>query len=69
MRELAAEFAEMHREDLALPLAQRHGSSALLAIRPWEPRAFRALRRANSAPVPAGRFLQPDVPETGPAKK
>jgi transcriptional regulator with XRE-family HTH domain len=69
MRELAAEFAEMHREDLALPLAKRHGSSVLLAIRPWEPRAFRALRRPNSPPVPAGRLLQPDILETGAAKK
>ena len=38
MRKLAAEFAEMHRDDLALPLPQRHGTSVLLAIRPWEPR-------------------------------
>ena len=61
MRKLAAEFADMHREDLALPLEQRHGTSALLAIRPWEPREFRALRHAHRPPVPAGRLLVPVV--------
>jgi hypothetical protein len=69
MRKLAAEFAEMHRDDLRLPMPQRHGTSVLLAIRPWEPRAFRALRRPDRSPVPAGRFLQPTVAETKPAKK
>ena len=59
MRKLAADFAEMHRGDLALPLKQRHGSSMLLATRPWEPRAFRALRREDRSPVPAGRLLPP----------
>jgi hypothetical protein len=69
MRKLAAEFAEMHRDDLALPLPQRHGTSVLLAIRPWEPRAFRALRRPNRSPVPAGRFLDPLVPAAKPIRK
>jgi hypothetical protein len=31
----------------------------LLAIRPWEPRAFRVLRRKDREPVPAGRLLNP----------
>lgn len=61
MRNVAVEFAEMHRDDLALPLGQRHGTSMLLATRPWEPRAFRALRRDDRSPVPAGRLLPPGV--------
>jgi hypothetical protein len=61
MRKVAAEFADMHHDDLALPLAKRHGTSALLAIRPWEPRAFRSLRRESRSPVPAGRLLMPSA--------
>ena len=59
LRKLATDFAEMHRDDLGLPLRQRHGTSVLLATRPWEPRAFRALRREDRSPVPVGRLLQP----------
>ena len=51
MRNLAAEFEEMHRDDLALAIGQRHGTSVLLAVRPWEPKLFRALRRAQPAEV------------------
>ncbi len=70
MRKLAADFAELHRDDVALPLAQRHGSSALLAIRPWEPRAFRALRREDRAPVAGGQSLHPgSVAEAKPGKR
>jgi transcriptional regulator with XRE-family HTH domain len=69
MRKLAADFAEMHRGDLALPLRQRHGSSMLLATRPWEPRAFRALRREHRSPVPAGRLLPPASIPAAPAKR
>lgn len=59
MRRVAADFADLHAADRALPLSERHGASMLLAIRPWEPRAFRALRRKDKAPVPAGRLLNP----------
>jgi len=59
MRRLAGEFADLHAADRALPLSERHGASMLLAIRPWEPRAFRALRRKDRDPVPAGRLLDP----------
>jgi transcriptional regulator with XRE-family HTH domain len=47
MRKLAAEFEEMHRDDLGLAIGQRHGTSVLLAARPWEPKIFLALRRAH----------------------
>ncbi len=70
MRKLAADFAQLHRDDVALPLDDRHGTSALLAIRPWEPRAFRALRREDRAPVAGGQSLHPgSVAETRPPKR
>src|SRR6266568_4313162 len=61
LRKLAEDFAAMHRDDRVLPLGQRHGTSVLLATRPWEPRAFRALRRVDRSPVPAGQLLQPGL--------
>jgi hypothetical protein len=70
MRKLAADFAVLHRDDVALPLEERHGTSALLAIRPWEPRAFRALRREDRAPIAGGQLLHPgSVAEAKPAKR
>ena len=78
-------FAAIHQKhqqisitDRALPLSERHGASMLLAIRPWEPRAFRALRRKDRDPVPAGRLLNPMLdaapprapePKPGPRRK
>jgi transcriptional regulator with XRE-family HTH domain len=69
LRKLAEDFAEMHRDDRVLPLGQRHGTSVLLATRPWEPRAFRALRRVDRSPVPAGQLLQPGMATETRAKK
>jgi hypothetical protein len=69
LRKLAEDFAEMHRDDRVLPLGQRHGTSVLLATRPWEPRAFRALRRGDRSPVPAGQLLQPGLAAATRAKK
>jgi transcriptional regulator with XRE-family HTH domain len=60
LRRVAREFAERHRDDLSLPFAQRFGTSLLVAMRPWEPRAFHQLRRADAPPAPAGRLLQLD---------
>ena len=59
MRRVAGDFGDLHGADRSLPMAERHGTSLLLAIRPWEPRAFRAIRRRGIEPVPVGRFLQP----------
>jgi hypothetical protein len=58
MRRVAADLSDLHTTDRSLPLTERRGTSALLAIRPWEPRGFRALRRKGRAPVPAGRLLR-----------
>ena len=59
MRRVAGDFGDLHGADRSLPLAERYGTSLLLAIRPWEPRAFRAIRREGRDPVPVGRFLSP----------
>ena len=42
---IAREFDELSRRDSALPLSERHGSSAVFAIRPWEFSMFAKLRR------------------------
>lgn len=42
---LAREFDELTRRDSALPIDERRGCSAVLAMRPWEFSVFRQLRR------------------------
>lgn len=59
MRRVASEFADLHRADRSLPLTERHGTSALLAIRSWEPKAFRALRRHDEEAELDRRSLHP----------
>jgi DNA-binding Xre family transcriptional regulator len=49
LRQVAEAYNEQHVADAGLPLAQRHPLSVWLAVRAWEPRMFKALRR----PVPA----------------
>ncbi|HXZ97378.1 MAG TPA: helix-turn-helix transcriptional regulator [Burkholderiales bacterium] len=43
--QLEAEFDELNRHDGRLPIAQRFGSSMVLALRPWRPAAFERLQR------------------------
>jgi DNA-binding Xre family transcriptional regulator len=45
MKRLSAEFSEVHHQDLELPLAERFGTSLLLALRPWIPEGFKKFRR------------------------
>jgi transcriptional regulator with XRE-family HTH domain len=45
LRRLRQQFAELHQESLAVPLAQRRGTGLLLAMRVWEPKGFEGLRR------------------------
>lgn len=45
MEKLAMEFNMLHREDEHLPLAQRFGTSLVLAMRPWELKVFEEIRR------------------------
>ena len=46
LERLAAEFEELARADARLPLSERDGCSAILAIRKWEFSEFTRLRRA-----------------------
>jgi transcriptional regulator with XRE-family HTH domain len=48
LNRLRESFAELHRQSLAVPLAERRGMALLLAMRSWEPPAFAALRRKDS---------------------
>jgi transcriptional regulator with XRE-family HTH domain len=45
LRKLREEFAELHRESVAAPFAQRSAACLLVAQRGWEPRSFASLRR------------------------
>jgi transcriptional regulator with XRE-family HTH domain len=45
MRRLEAEFTELHNQDAELPLADRFGTSLLVAVRPWAPEIFRKMQR------------------------
>ena len=47
LRRLRAQFDELHRESLAQPLAHRHGTGVLLAVREWELKHFSELRRSK----------------------
>lgn len=46
LRQVSAEFSELHRQDLALPFEQRFGTAMLLAVRPWMPETFKKMARA-----------------------
>jgi DNA-binding Xre family transcriptional regulator len=45
MEQIAREYSDQHDADSHLPLEQRRSISVLLAVRPWEPAMFKALRR------------------------
>jgi len=45
LKQVAHEFATMNHQDGHLPLSDRHTMTLVLAVRPWEPRYLRALRR------------------------
>jgi transcriptional regulator with XRE-family HTH domain len=49
LRQLASELSELHHGDLKLPLAERFGTSLLLAVRPWLPEAFRQFSKDPAA--------------------
>jgi DNA-binding Xre family transcriptional regulator len=48
LERLAIEFEELARHDARLPLARRHGCSAILTVRSWEFSEFTRLRRRNA---------------------
>jgi len=45
LEQVALEYSEQHNTDAWLPMEQRQPLSLCLAVRPWEPEAFRELRR------------------------
>jgi hypothetical protein len=45
LERLAADFADLNREDQPLPYAERFGYSLVMALRPWRPDAFDRLSR------------------------
>ena len=47
IEQIAREYSDQHDADSHLPLAQRNPVSVLLAVRSWEPAAFKALRRPD----------------------
>jgi len=47
LKRTVQEFRDAHHEDLKLPIGERPVMSILLALRPWELPAFRALRRKS----------------------
>lgn len=49
LERLAVEFEELARNDARLPLAQRDGCSAILAVRSWEFSEFTRLRRVAAS--------------------
>lgn len=56
LERLVQEFAELHAESQSLLEDQRFGTSLLLAMRPWEPAVFEALRRQpDTRKLPAAR--------------
>lgn len=54
MQQLAQEMNEMNTESESLPLDERFGTSLMLAMRPWEIKAFEDLRRIEDKRVFGG---------------
>ena len=44
---LAAEFSQIHQDEVKLPLDEKNPISLLIAARPWLPKTFKALRRTS----------------------
>jgi len=58
LRRVARDFAQRHRADVALPLAERFGTSLLIAMRPFELAQFTRLRRDGAKPRATERLLE-----------
>jgi hypothetical protein len=48
LRRLAVEFAELHTDDMNLPIGVRRPATLVLALRPWELDAFNKMRRKRN---------------------
>ncbi|MCG8612179.1 MAG: helix-turn-helix transcriptional regulator [Pseudomonadales bacterium] len=51
LKRLIQDFRHYHQEDLTLPLPERHGTSMVVAMRPWELEVFGRYRRDESKKV------------------
>jgi transcriptional regulator with XRE-family HTH domain len=47
LRRLRSKLVALHEQSIPAPLSEKDGIGLLLAIRQWEPPAFRRMRRAN----------------------
>ena len=68
LEQLALEYAEQHNEDAWLPMTERYPLSLCLAVRPWEPRPFRVLRRQGGKNDRARRTDARGLPISRPAR-
>ncbi len=73
LRRLRSKLVTLHEQSIPAPLSEKDGTGLLLAIRQWEPLAFRRLRRADatvpltvaaSSPVAIGIGLSPRQSKT-----
>ena len=48
LRRLRSKLVALHEQSIPAPLSEKNGIGLLLAIRQWEPPAFRRIRRANA---------------------
>jgi hypothetical protein len=55
MERFAREFDQLNREDGALPLGDKHGCTALLALRDWHYETFAGMRRKRERGSPLSR--------------
>jgi len=55
LEQLASEYSEQHNADAWLPMEKRFPLSLCLAVRPWEPKPFREMRRREKTSAPALR--------------
>lgn len=47
LERLSDEFHDMHYQDEKLPISERFGTSAVIAMRHWEPKVFESMRKAE----------------------
>jgi hypothetical protein len=47
LRRLRAKLVSLHEQSISAPLTQKDGIGLLLALKRWEPLAFRRLRRST----------------------
>jgi transcriptional regulator with XRE-family HTH domain len=50
LKQVAREFSQRHQDEARLPFEERYSISFLLAARPWMPKPFQALLRAQPLP-------------------